>query len=160
MTENNVAALIDTYAAGPRMLREAVAGMSHEDLRARPVPGKWSMMEVVAHIADFEPIYADRIKRCIAEERPTFFGGDPDVFQAGLHYHERDLATELSLVESVRMHLASILRACDAGALQREGVHSVDGPIAVAELLRRITNHIPHHVGFINEKKQALAAKG
>ena len=44
------------------MLREAVAGLSTEQVRARPVPGKWSTLEVVCHLADFEPIYADRMK--------------------------------------------------------------------------------------------------
>ena len=41
-------------------LREAVAGMSREHLRASPVP-EWSTHQVICHIADFEPIYADRM---------------------------------------------------------------------------------------------------
>ena len=77
---------IEEYLAGPKLLRDAIAGMSKEQLDARPVPGKWSTREVVCHIADFEPIYADRMKRVIAEHEPTLFGGDPDVFAARLAY--------------------------------------------------------------------------
>ena len=58
------------------MLREAVAGMSQEQLIARPIPGKWSTLEVICHLADFEIVYADRIKRVIAENEPILFGGD------------------------------------------------------------------------------------
>ena len=66
-----LAALIDTYAAGPKTLRQAVAGMSRQQLTSRPVAGKWSTLEVVCHLADFDPILADRMKRVIAEEKPT-----------------------------------------------------------------------------------------
>ena len=47
--------LTDAYLAGPPALRQAVAGMSREQLTARPVPGKWSTLEVVCHLADFDP---------------------------------------------------------------------------------------------------------
>jgi uncharacterized damage-inducible protein DinB len=89
------AKLIDEYLAGPRRLRSAVEGMTGEQLDAAPIPGKWTTRQVVCHLADFEPIYADRMKRVIAEERPTFFGGDPDVFAARLAYAARDVEEEL-----------------------------------------------------------------
>ena len=68
--------LIDDYLAGPQLLRKAVAGMSQEQLIARPVAGKWSSLEVICHLADFEIVGADRIKRVIAENEPTLLGGD------------------------------------------------------------------------------------
>ncbi len=81
--------LIFEYMAGPELLRQVVAGMSEEELDAKPIPGTWSTRQVVWHIADFEPVYADRMKRVIAEDEPTFFGGDPDVFAARLAYDQR-----------------------------------------------------------------------
>ena len=54
----NYDALIEQYLAGPGLLRRAVAGMTRDQLLARPVPGKWSTQEVVCHLADYEPIYA------------------------------------------------------------------------------------------------------
>ena len=44
------------------------------------------MLEVVCHISDFELVYADRMKRVVAEDRPTMFGGDPDLFASKLAY--------------------------------------------------------------------------
>lgn len=148
--------LIDDYAHGPKLLRDAVAGMTPEQLRARPVAGKWSTLEVVAHIADFEPVYADRMKRIIAENEPTMFGGDPDLFAARLAYHERDLETELAMVEAVRRHAATILRTLRAEDFQRVGRHSTDGPLSLETILGRIARHIPHHLPFIREKRAAL----
>jgi len=148
--------LIDAYLAGTATLRQAVAGLSREQLLTRPVPGKWSTLEVVCHITDFEPVYADRMKRVIAEDRPTLLGADEQCFAAALAYHERDLDEELTIVEQTRRQMARILRTLPEAALERVGVHNEAGPLSLAELLRRITNHIPHHVQFIREKRQAL----
>lgn len=149
--------LIDEYLAGPQQLRQAISGLTAEQLDATPVPGKWSTRQVVCHIADFEPVYADRMKRVIAEDEPTFFGGDPDVFAARLAYAQRDVEEELQLIEAVRRHVARILRTLPPADFERRGNHSVDGPITLATLLERITNHIPHHIRFIEEKRRALA---
>ena len=151
-----LAPLIDAYLAGPQTLRQAVAGMSREQLLARPVPGKWSTLEVVCHLADFDPILADRMKRIIAEDRPQLLGADEKRFAAALAYHERDLEEELAIVERTRSQLARILRTLPAGALERVGVHSERGPLTLERLLTTATNHIPHHVRFIAEKRQAL----
>src|SRR5712691_8891144 len=128
-------ALIDQYRTGPASLRKAVAGMNREQLAARPVPGKWSTLEVVCHIADFEPIYADRMKRVIAEENPLLAAGDPDQFQAALAYGSRDLAEELTLIETVRSQMARILKILPEAAFSRAGKHSTDGPLSLAVFL-------------------------
>jgi uncharacterized damage-inducible protein DinB len=152
----NLPALLDQYRAGPAQLLKAVAGMSREQLAARPVPGKWSTLEVVCHIADFEPVYADRMKRVIAEENPLLQAGDPDLFQARLAYSSRDAAEELTLIETVRSQMARILATLPESDFARTGKHSIDGPLSLAVLLERIAGHIPHHAQFIEEKRRAL----
>ena len=153
---SQLAALIDNYLAGPRQLREAVAGMSRDQLQARPIAGKWSTLEVVCHLADFDPILADRMKRVIAEDRPTLLGADENRFAAMLNYHGRDVEEELTIIEKTRSQLARILRTLPAEALQRVGVHNERGPRTLEQLLTTATNHIPHHVKFIEEKRRAL----
>jgi hypothetical protein len=148
--------LIDAYLAGAGTLRQAVAGMNREQLQARPVPGKWSTLEVVCHLADFDPILADRCKRVIAEERPTLLGADENRFAAALAYDRRDAEEELSIIELTRRQLARILRTLPDEALARVGVHNERGPRTLEQLLTIATNHIPHHVKFIAEKRRAL----
>src|SRR5438477_7806028 len=97
-----LAALVENYLAGPKALREAVKGMSREQIVARPVPGKWSTLEVVCHIADFEIVGADRIKRVVAENKPTLPDGDEKLFAARLAYHSRELDEELQLIGAIR----------------------------------------------------------
>src|SRR6516225_9788707 len=71
-----VADLISAYEKGVEELRLAVAGMTGEQLRSRPVVGKWSTLEVACHIADCEQFFADRMKRT---------GAFPGCWQRGRH---------------------------------------------------------------------------
>ena len=157
LSELSIPQLIDEYPKGPKLLRDAVAGMTREQLLARPIAGKWSTLELIAHLADFEPVYGDRMKRILAENEPTLFSGDPDKFAAKLAYHERDLETELCLIECVRKQMAAILRTIPDSDFQRAGRHSEAGPLTLRTFLERITGHIPHHLPFIAEKRHALA---
>jgi hypothetical protein len=150
---------IDEYVSGPAALRQAVAGMTQEQLHARPIPGKWSTLEVICHLADFEIVYADRIKRIIAEDEPTLFSGDPDRFAARLAYEQRNAEEELLLISVIRQQVARILRTLKPEDSQRRGIHSESGPITLETIVERITGHIPHHIRFIEEKRAALGAE-
>ena len=153
---SSLARLIESYVAGTAELRAAVAGMSRAQAVARPVVGKLSTLEVVCHLGDFEPIYADRVKRIIAEEKPALIGADENRFLAVLAYHERDLDEELAIIEHTRSQLARILRTLPDAALARVGVHSERGPLTLEQLLRSAIEHLPHHVRFIHDKRLAL----
>jgi uncharacterized damage-inducible protein DinB len=154
------ASLIDAYLAGPRALRRAVAGMSREQVLARPVAGKWSTLEVVCHLADFDPIIADRMKRVLSHDRPSLLGADENLFASTLAYHDRDLEEELGIIEATRSQMARILRKQPAEALKRVGVHNERGEMTLERLLTTATNHIPHHAAFIAEKRKALGLPG
>jgi uncharacterized damage-inducible protein DinB len=152
----SVSTLIDEYSAGPAEIRKLVAGLTAEQVRARPIPGKWSSLEVVCHLADFEPVYLDRMKAILTQDKPTFFGRDETAFAAKFAYHQRDLAEELSLIESCRQSMTRILRTLPATDFQRLGVHNEAGEMSFESLLRRVTNHLTHHAKFIAEKRAAL----
>jgi hypothetical protein len=130
--------------------------MTRVQLLARPIPGKWSTLEVICHLADFEIVHADRVKRVIAENEPTLLGGDEKIFAARLAYQERNAEEELLLIALIRQHVARILRTLKPEDFQRRGIHSEAGPLTLEAFVQRSTNHIPHHVKFIEEKRKAL----
>jgi hypothetical protein len=152
--------LISDYVAGPKALRHVLAGLTRAQLVERPVAGKMSTLEVVCHLADFEPIMADRMKRVLAEDNPTLVGADENRFLAALAYHDRDLEEELAIIDQTRGQMARILRKTPADALQRIGTHTERGPRTLEQLLASAINHIPHHLKFIHEKRAALGVKG
>jgi hypothetical protein len=148
--------LIEDYLAGPRLLRQAVGDMSREQLLARPVPGKWSTMEVVCHLNDSEQAWVHRMKRVIAEERPLLIGYDETHFASALFYHERDVAEELALIEQTRGQMAKILQKLPNNTWDRTGIHSERGLIKLQEMIEVEIAHIPHHVRFIQDKRRAM----
>jgi hypothetical protein len=150
------ASLLESYLAGPRTLREAVKGMRPDQLKARPIPGKWSTLEVVCHLSDFEPIMADRMKRVISHDQPSLLGADENRFASTLVYQERDAEEEMLLIETTRKQMARILKTLPDAAFQRTGLHNERGTLTLENLLTSAVNHIPHHVAFIQAKRRAL----
>jgi hypothetical protein len=150
--------LADQYLAGAAQLRAAVAGMTREQLLARPVAGKWSTLEVVCHLADFEPVLVERMKRIIAlhKDVPLLLGADENLFVAELKYHERDVEEELAVVEATRKQMARIIRALTPAQLQLTGNHNKRGLQTLEKVIQMATGHIPHHLAFIAEKRKAL----
>ena len=152
----NYGVLISNYLAGPEILRRSISGMSDEHIDAAPIPFKWSTREVVLHIADFDLIYADHMKRVIAEHEPKLFDGDRKLFATRLAYDKRDVDEEVRMIKAVRRHMGRILRSIEAGDFQRKGIHAEDGPLTLADLLKRAADHIPHHAQYIEEKRKAF----
>jgi hypothetical protein len=148
--------LIDDYLASSRLLREGIVGLTPEQLKERPIPGKWSTLEVVCHLADFDIVFADRIKRVIAEDKPNLPGGDEKLFAEHLRYHDRDAENEVALVDAIHRQVAAILRTLRIDDFQRTGIHSEAGPMTLEKLVSRATGHITHHLKFVAEKRRAM----
>ena len=151
------AELAEQFLVGASTLRKAVQGMTREQLLARPVPGRWSTLEVVAHLADFDPVIVDRIKRIIAlGDIPLLLAADDNLYVKTLAYHDRDVEEELALIEATRRQAARIIRTLRPEQLELTGVHNKRGLLTLEKVIQLGINHIPHHVTFIAEKRKAL----
>ena len=88
----------------------AVAGLTREDLTARPDRAAWSILEVVVHIADSDAISIDRMKRMLSEDNPPLLYADETVYVQRLHTHDQDIEDALTLLEVGRRQWARVLR--------------------------------------------------
>ena len=102
--------------------------MSREQLLARPVAGKWSTLEVTAHLADFDPIIAMRMKSILAEDKPQLLAADENRFAAALPTRTATWKKNWPCIERTRSQMARILRRQTDKALQRVGVHNHSAP--------------------------------
>lgn len=150
------AALIAEYDRGAAAVRSAVEGLTAEQLRARPVAGRWSMLELICHVADCEQFFADRMKRTIAMDRPLLIGADGFRYPGSLRYHDHDLEEEIRLVEITRLQMARVLRLLPPEAWQRTAIHSETGLVTLRQLLLHANRHLAHHLVFAGEKRNAL----
>jgi uncharacterized damage-inducible protein DinB len=148
--------LVGLYRSGPERLRETVSDMTHEQLLARPVPGRMSSLEVVCHVVDADQFMADRIKRTIATDRPLLLGVNGTLYLEALRYHERDLQLQLSLLDVTRWQMAEDLERLDETAWSRDAVHSEIGLVTLRQLLWHAIRHVARHADAIDEKRAAL----
>ena len=151
--------LISAYEKGVEELRLAVVGMTGEQLRSRPVAGRWSTLEVVCHLADAEQFFADRMKRTVAMERPLLLGADGFRYPEPLRYQDHDPEEELDLVAVTRRQTARTLRLVAPDAWQRTAVHSETGLVTLRQLLLHAINHLRHHLRFVAEKRAAITIR-
>ena len=119
--------LVGKYAAGAKALSGPITGLSQEDLLAYPVPGTWSIQQIVLHLMDSDLISSDRIKRVIAEENPTLIGFDETAFARGLFYEALDAGLAAEVFMKNRQLTAEILRRVPEEAFDRFGTHSERG---------------------------------
>jgi hypothetical protein len=154
------AELIADYERAIDDLRSAVAGMTHEQVFARPVPGKWSTVECVGHLADTEVFFTDRIVRTIALDRPLLMSSDEKQYIERLDYQGFDLDEQLALFTALRRHAARILRAQPLETWSRTAVHSQSGLLTLRQLVLQAVRHMRHHLPFIAEKRAAFGIGG
>ena len=148
--------LADDYLRPLADLRAAVADLTRDQLVARPVAGRWSTLEVLAHLADFEPVFVERMKRILAYDVPPLEAADEELFVKALRYHDRDAAEELAVIEATRASAARLIRGLTPEELARTGIHSIRGVQTLEQVIRSVTGHIAHHLPFVREKRAAL----
>src|SRR5712672_3425613 len=148
--------IIDQYELGPDKLLKAIAGMTHADLMAAPIPGKWSTHQVVIHLADAEAAFADRIRRIVAEDSPVLIAWDENKFAQRLHYEAQSTSDAVEIIVLTRRQITRILRVLPDSAFDRVGRHTERGPQTVLDVLGYAVPHLDHHLKFVAEKRKAL----
>lgn len=148
--------LIEEYARGAERPAEAIAGLSQEQLNAFPIPGTWSIQQIVLHLLDSDLVASDRMKRVIAEVEPQLIGFDESAFARHLHYEKLDVNAACQLFALNRQLTAVILRNLPAEAFQRIGVHNEAGPLTLAQLVQTYVDHLAHHLRFIEKKRRMV----
>lgn len=148
--------VIGAYEAGAAKLRAAVAGLTRDELTARPGPGDWSVQEVVVHLADSDAISIDRMKRILTEDDPPLLYADETAYIARLHPHDQDPGDALALFEISRRQWARVLRFLPDEAFRRTGRHNRRGPVTLGGLVGDYVEHADYHLGFIHAKRERL----
>lgn len=144
--------LIEKYKDGYRAVSDALRGISERELDAHPAPGKWSAREIVHHLADSEMTSAIRLRRLIAEDRPTIQGYDQEDFARRLYYN-RPIQASLDAFRLARETTAQILERMTEAEWAREGTHSESGRYTVERWLEIYADHAHNHADQIRRAR-------
>jgi len=149
----------EVQAATPGHLRRLIAEAG-SDLRTRPEPAEWSVLECVAHIADAEIVYTGRYRWMLAHDEPELIGYDQDRWVAALHAPVEDPDELLALfVPLRRANLALWARTPEAGRA-RLGRHRERGPESFALSFTLIAGHDRFHIAQAERAMEQVRRAG
>src|SRR4051812_12910268 len=132
-------------------ITELTNGLSAEQLKAPLAPGKWSIHEVVAHLADNELITCARSRWILNEDKPTLFGYDQDPWIKGWHREEEPFAETLERFRVLRNSQVRLLRKCSDADLARTGKHTERGEISLGWLRDLVAGHDLNHLAQLEQ---------
>lgn len=114
-----------------------------DQLRALKV-GDWTAVEVIGHVADMAEVFAERVRRCVSEERPALPSVDQDALQAERKNSDADPMVLSTRIRSAHSAIVGLLQ--QPGAVDRIGVHAEHGPVTAGWLGAYQARHSHEHV--------------
>src|SRR5688572_8840128 len=142
----------------PAAMRAATANVDAKRLSAPEAPGKWSVRQVVAHVADSEVVLAWRLRMILAQEKPAIQGYDQDAWAQRLGYDEAELDQSLHVFAALRRWNLRLITRASAEELQRVGVHAERGEESIAHLLKLYAAHDLLHLNQIKRILESVTA--
>jgi hypothetical protein len=110
-------------------------------LQRPEAPGKWSVIQVVQHLADSDLVAGYRIRMILAEDHPPIQGYDQDRWAQELHYDQVPLTAALDQLRALRTANLRLWSGLAPEQLERVGIHSERGPESAGHLLRLMGAH-------------------
>jgi len=122
-----------------------LTGVFGEEEDFIPAPGKWSIRQIVAHLADGELVGAHRMRQVVAEDNPTLIAFDQDAWTRNLDYSRRKPKQSLETFRRLRAENYELLKELPESAFERTGNHSENGPMTLRRLLEGYAQHAESH---------------
>jgi uncharacterized damage-inducible protein DinB len=140
---------MDVLAATPRQVERLVEGVKKDRLGKRPAPGKWSVTELLAHLADVEIVQGFRIRLILGSSGTEIQGFDQDVWARYSDYASHDPALSLEGWRVNRERTLRLLKSLPAEMWDSYGVHSERGKETVRRVSEMMAGHDINHLGQI-----------
>ncbi len=154
---NRHTALIQKFCDGGPAVRAAVTGYPIDKYDIAVTPGKWSLKELIVHLADSDAIAIDRMKRILTEDNPTLLWANDKAYVERLHSEKQSMEDAVILFEAGRRQFARILECLSDADFCRTGTHNKIGEVTLEGLVNSYINHLNHHLEFAYGKRETLA---
>jgi hypothetical protein len=142
-------------------LKKSIRGLSGKQLKWRPEPAKWSIAEIIAHLADAEIVASWRMRSVIGENGITIQPFDQDAWASSFEYRDRDARRSLEVFRVLRESNLQMLNEIPRETWENYGMHLERGKESIAHLTRMFAGHDTNHVLQIERLvKQLKSSKG
>jgi hypothetical protein len=160
---SDIATLLERFRRGPELMAVILTGVFGEEEDYVPAPGKWSIRQLAAHVADTEIVAAGRFRQVIAEDNPTLVAFDQSAWAARLDYARRKPKQSLESFRRLRAENYELLKGLEEAAFERTGTHTERGPVSLRQMLEGFAGHAESHARQIEsireEYKKAKTSK-
>lgn len=141
-------------------LKKAMSGLTPAQLKWRPEPAKWSIAEIIAHLADAEIVASWRMRSVIGENGITIQPFDQDSWASVFKYQSREAKRSLEVFRVLRENNLAMLKEIPREIWDNYGMHLERGKESIAHLTRMFAGHDTNHVLQIERiAKQVKATK-
>jgi DinB superfamily len=159
LSVNERARHLETLAATPAALKEALRGVPRKLLLFTPAPGKWSILEILCHMRDMEREgYLERYTRILAEPEPRLPDLNGDAFAIERDYRGQKAGEVLRDWTRLRRESLRLLRKAKPEHWRRAGIHETAGRLTIDDLLvRHAVGNDAAHLAQIDAIKRRAA---
>ena len=133
-------------AGAPKKIDRLLKGVPAAKLRKRPAPGKWSVAEIIAHVADTELVGGFRIRLILGAPGTPITPFDQDVWVTALHYANRDVRKSLEQFRALREANLALLKTLTREQWQLHGMHAERGRETVETIVAMFAGHDINHI--------------
>ena len=151
---SDISALLERFRRGPEVLAMVLTGVFGEEEDFVPAPGKWTIRQIIAHLADAELVGAHRMRQVIAEDNPTLIAYDQDAWTRNLDYQKRKPKQSLETFRRIRAENYDLLKDLPESAFERTGNHTENGPMTLRLLLDGYAQHAESHARRMMEIRE------
>jgi hypothetical protein len=136
---------LKVQAETPVKLGRLIEGVPVSRLRERPAPGKWSVAEILAHLADAELVTSWRIRQILGAPGTPLQAYDQDSWAAASHYEKRDPRKSLEQVRMLREANLALLASLEPDQWKHHGMHAERGQETIEHIARMMAGHDLNH---------------
>lgn len=140
---------LNVLKSTPARVERLLRGASARKTGRRPAPGKWSIREIVFHLADSELVYGYRLRTILARNRARLIAFDQNDWAASGRYNRRDLRAALDMLRTLRKANLELLQVIPRQQWNYYGIHQERGKESVTHLTRLYAGHDLNHLNQI-----------
>lgn len=158
--ETDRAQLLEDFVSGYREVVETLNQIPRDRWHYRPGPGKWSIHEIVIHLADAEAHSYVRVRSAVAEPGKRVMAFDQDAYPREMDYTWMDLEDHLELFRLMRKTTCDLLLRLPEEAWTRTMDHSEAGVMSLDKWLVYYSQHARNHAAQMRRNSEAWAKRG
>ncbi len=137
---------IKVQSATNKKLTRLIKGISTPKLRKRPAPEKWSVAEILAHLADVEIVIGWRLRSILGAPGTPVQAYDQNSWVVSGHYEKRDPRKSIELQGVVREANLALLKSLSPEQWKQYGQHAERGQESIEHIVRMVAGHDVNHI--------------